>query len=326
MHPQPHQDLAMTPLVSILIPAYNRALMLPQTIESALSQSYAAVEVIVVDNCSTDGTWDVIQAYARKDSRLKAFRNDTNIGPVRNWLRCVGEARGEYAKLLFSDDMMFPGYLEHTLPHLQDPGVGFVSTAALIGATPDDGIVFYEPPAELQRMSSERYFRLLIPNRRFQVPYSPGTALFRMADMRANLRAVIPTRIPRDFAANGAGPDVLLFALTALNHDSVVMLPQVEVFLRAHQSSFTALDSGGAVTAGYRAAIAWFCRTRLTRRRWAQYVGRVWLHDMENAHSLTSPGPYSRRYEGDGTAFETVAIIASAVELALRDAGTRRSR
>ena len=170
--------------------------------------------------------------------------------------------------------MMFPGFLEQTLPVLQDPGVGFVSTAALIGATPEDGVVFYEAPADLRRMSRERYFSLLIPNRRFQVPYSPGTALFRMADMRANLSAAIPTRIPRDFAANGAGPDLLLFASTALHYASVVMLPQVEVFLRAHPESFTAMDSGNAVTEGYRAAIAWFCRTQLTRRHWARYVGR----------------------------------------------------
>lgn len=322
----PHRDVAMTPLVSILIPAYNRAAILPQTIDSALSQSYSAIEVIVVDNGSTDGTWDVIQEYARRDRRLKAFRNDTNIGPVRNWLRCVSEAQGEYGKLLFSDDLMFPGFLEHTLPFLQDPGVGFVSTAALIGATPEDGVVFYEAPAELRRMSRERYFSLLVPNTRFQLPYSPGTALFRMADMRANLRADIPTRIPRDFAANGAGPDLLLFASTALNYASVVMLPQAEVFLRAHPGSFTAIDSGNSVTEGYRSAISWFCRSRLTRRRWAQYVARVWLQDMEKSHALSSPGPYSSRYEGDGSAFETIAIVASAVELTLRDAAHKRSR
>lgn len=305
----------MPSLVSILIPVYNRETILSQTIDSALSQTYSNIEVIVVDNCSTDGTWDVIQEYARKDNRIKAFRNDTNIGPVRNWLRCVSEAQGEYGKILFSDDLMFPLYLEHTLPYLEDAEIGFVSTAALIGETPDDGVVFYATPIESEQISSKRYFNLLIPNKYFQIPYSPGAAIFRMSDIRANLRISIPTKIPRDFTKNGAGPDVLLFALTALNYKAVVMISHAEVFFRAHQGSFTTLDSGNEVTEGYHAAIAWFCKNKLTKRHWARYVARSWLTDMKRTRTLISPSKYSCRHEGDGSAFETITIILSASEL-----------
>lgn len=305
----------MSALVSILIPVYNRATILPETIDSALAQTYPNIEVVIADNCSTDGTWELIQNYARKDTRIKAFRNDSNIGPVRNWLRCVDEAQGEYGKLLFSDDLMFPQFLERTVPYLENPEIGFVSTAALIGETQDEAVVFYATPSESQQLSSQRYFDLLVPNKQLQIPYSPGAALFRMADIRANLRVEIPTKIPRDFSKNGAGPDVLLFAFTALNYKTVAMLAQAEVFFRSHPGSFTTLDSGNEVTEGYRAAIAWFCKTQLAGRHWASYVARSWLADIKKNRSLISPSKHLCRYEGDGSVLETLSLVLSALGL-----------
>jgi Glycosyltransferases involved in cell wall biogenesis len=305
----------MSALVSILIPVYNRATILPETIDSALAQTYPNIEVVIADNCSTDGTWEVIQNYARKDTRIKAFRNDSNIGPVRNWLRCVDEAQGEYGKILFSDDLMFPQFLERTVPYLENPEIGFVSTAALIGETQDDAVLFYATSGEAQQLSSQCYIDLLVPNKQLQIPYSPGAALFRMADIRANLRVEIPTKIPRDFSKNGAGPDVLLFAFTALNYKTVAMLAQAEVFFRSHPGSFTTLDSGNEVTEGYRTAIAWFCKTQLAGKQWASYVARTWLADIKKTRSFISPSKHLCRYEGDGSVLETLSVVLSALGL-----------
>src|SRR5579872_7024825 len=100
------------PLVSILIPVFNRSELIVQTIKSALMQTIAEIEVIVSDNASTDGTWDVCKTLAKEDQRVRVIRSETNLGPVRNWKRCIEVARGKYAKILFSDDLILPNYLE----------------------------------------------------------------------------------------------------------------------------------------------------------------------------------------------------------------------
>jgi len=95
----------MTPTVSICMPNYNFARYLPEAIESALRQSYTDFEFIIIDNCSTDNSVDIIKYYAERDSRIRFSVNDRNIGPVNNMNLCLQQAQGEYVKFLFSDDL-----------------------------------------------------------------------------------------------------------------------------------------------------------------------------------------------------------------------------
>ena len=95
-----------SPLVSVLIPVYNRASLISAAIESSLAQTYQNIEIIIVDNCSTDGTYEVVQRYARCDARVKCWRNDENVGAIRNWIKCLDYSHGEYIKILFSDDWL----------------------------------------------------------------------------------------------------------------------------------------------------------------------------------------------------------------------------
>lgn len=105
----------MSALVSILIPVYNRVSLVGETIESARNQTYQNIEIIIVDNCSTDGTWSVLKNFSKKDCRIRIFQNAENIGPVLNWKRCINEARGIYAKILFSDDLVSENFVENSL-------------------------------------------------------------------------------------------------------------------------------------------------------------------------------------------------------------------
>ncbi len=305
-----------SPEVSILIPVFNRKDFIAECIHSALDQTYKDFEIVVVDNASNDGTWEICQKFAEKDRRVRIFRNETNVGPVRNWLRCISEARGEYGKILFSDDLMFPGFLEHTLPYLGDPEVGFVSTAVLVGSTPANGVVTYAISNKIEHLSSYRYFELMMGA---SVPYSPGAAIFRMADIRANLHTSFPTRIPRDFAKNGAGPDILLYALTALNYRQMVILPGAEVFFRIHKSSFTIANSDNAVTKGYHAALAWFYRTKLSQSHWTRYVARIWLLKVKNSRRLSSLRKHCLEHEGRGSAIEMAFVVLAAIRIAVRE-------
>lgn len=94
-------------LISVLIPVYNRKELITETIVNALQQSYENIEIIVVDNCSTDGTYEHVVDFitcANLSKKVKVFQNDRNIGPVLNWRKCLEYSCGEYVKILFSDD------------------------------------------------------------------------------------------------------------------------------------------------------------------------------------------------------------------------------
>ena len=89
----------MTPTISIFIPVYNMAGFLPDAVESALGRRYADLELVIVDNASTDGSYEIAADYARRDARVRAVRNDTNIGPLANFNRDSSFARGAWLRV-----------------------------------------------------------------------------------------------------------------------------------------------------------------------------------------------------------------------------------
>ena len=100
----------MQPLVSVCIPAYNNAGYIKDTIDSILNQTYKNIELIIVDDCSTDNTVEVIESVS--DERIKLFHNDTNLGMTGNWNRCLELAQGEFIKLICADDMIDENAIE----------------------------------------------------------------------------------------------------------------------------------------------------------------------------------------------------------------------
>lgn len=92
------------PLVTIAIPTFNRAKSLRKAIDSALAQSYEAIEVVVSDNASTDDTLGILESY--QDSRFRYVRQETNIGLIGNWNACLHLATGEYYIILSDDDAL----------------------------------------------------------------------------------------------------------------------------------------------------------------------------------------------------------------------------
>ncbi len=94
------------PLVSIIITSYNRSAMLPKAIESALAQNYPNLEIVVSDNCSTDGSDDIIKKYT-SDPRLVYSRNDQNIGMLPNFRKATYDiAKGEFITYVNCDDYL----------------------------------------------------------------------------------------------------------------------------------------------------------------------------------------------------------------------------
>ena len=93
---------------SVCIPNFNYGNYIGETIESVLNQDYNNVEILISDNNSTDNSWEVIQGYIKKDSRIKAQQNITNLGFAGNLDPASANASGEMLILLSSDDVMNP--------------------------------------------------------------------------------------------------------------------------------------------------------------------------------------------------------------------------
>jgi len=92
--------------VSISIPTYNGALYLRECLESAIRQTFADIEIVVVDDCSTDETFGIATRFAKRDRRIKVFRNRKRLGLVKNWNKSIQYATGEWVKFLFQDDSL----------------------------------------------------------------------------------------------------------------------------------------------------------------------------------------------------------------------------
>jgi succinoglycan biosynthesis protein ExoO len=95
-------------LISIIIPAYNAQGCLARALDSALGQTHQAIEILVVDDCSTDGTVALVDAYAQRDSRVRLLRNPENAGPSAARNRGIAAATGEWIALLDADDSYHP--------------------------------------------------------------------------------------------------------------------------------------------------------------------------------------------------------------------------
>src|ERR1700748_2916719 len=96
-----------SPLVSVLMTAYNREKYIEEAIESVLASSYTNLELIIVDDCSKDNTVEIARSYEARDPRVKVFINEKNLGDYPNRNRAASLAKGEYIKYVDSDDVMF---------------------------------------------------------------------------------------------------------------------------------------------------------------------------------------------------------------------------
>ncbi len=99
-------------LISICIPTYNRAEHLEENLATIFPQLGPDIELVVSDNCSTDGTKEMIERYQQIYPTIRYFRNDCNLGFDRNLLRCLELASGAYVWFLGSDDLLREGAVE----------------------------------------------------------------------------------------------------------------------------------------------------------------------------------------------------------------------
>jgi len=114
------------PKVSVIIPTYNRKEYLEIAIRSAINQTYRDVEVLILDDCSTDNTTEIFDDY-EYTKFVRCIVNQENIGFIRNWNKGVGLSSGEYIKIMGDDDLLEISCIAKQVAILDNnPDVGIV--------------------------------------------------------------------------------------------------------------------------------------------------------------------------------------------------------
>ena len=281
-------------LVSILIPVYNREAIVGETINSAINQTYKNLEIIIVDNCSTDGTLELLKQYAAQDERIYIFQNQENIGPVRNWKRCIDEANGEYGKILFSDDVIESNFLEQTLPFLHDSDVGFVYSTVKMGADISESQITYRNFTHSGKYSSALFIEKSLYTS--GVPISPGCAIFRLKDLKENLITNILSPSIDDFLDHGAGPDLLIYLLTAKKYSLIAFIDKPLTFFRAHNESISLSDKSKHLTQCYIQSKVWFVESCFNKKEINRYYSHIWYQLWRSNNKWVSPKTILEQY------------------------------
>lgn len=115
-------------LVSVITPAFNSGMFIAETINSVLSQTYQNWELIIVDDCSTDNTIEIVKSFQEKDNRIKLFENETNKGSAFARNMALRNAKGRWIAFLDSDDVWHPYKLEKQITFMEQNGYHFSYT------------------------------------------------------------------------------------------------------------------------------------------------------------------------------------------------------
>lgn len=138
--------------VSICIPTYNGSAFLAPCLDSALAQHVENLEIVICDDCSTDDTGTIAQEYAKRDSRVRFYQNKVNLGLVENWNHTIGKATGEWIKLLFQDDLLYPDCVPRLFRSRSQPESLFIASFRDFiyeGASRNENETFYDWHAKL---------------------------------------------------------------------------------------------------------------------------------------------------------------------------------
>ena len=116
----------MTPLVTICLPVFNSSEYLQEAILSVLNQSYPRIQIIAIDDCSSDNSYEIIKSH--ESSNFIVHKNSNNLGMVENWNKCIALADGKYIKMMGADDVLMPDCLAKQVAILESQNVDMVSS------------------------------------------------------------------------------------------------------------------------------------------------------------------------------------------------------
>ena len=152
--------------ISVVMPVYNTLKYLDEAVASILGQNRTDFEFVIYDDCSTDGSYERLEEWARRDKRIKLFRGDLNLGPAASSNAVVRYATAPLIARMDSDDIAYPERLELQGAALAaDPGTGIV--ASLSDVIDSEGRLIRGP--EIWRLARSNWF----------TPFPHGSMMFR---------------------------------------------------------------------------------------------------------------------------------------------------
>lgn len=125
--------MTSNPLISIVLPVYNAEKFLKEAIESILTQSYTNYEFIIINDCSTDASWKIIQEYKQKDDRIVAIKNNINLKLSKTLNKGISLSKGKYIARMDADDVSMPDRFEKQVSFLEaNNDVGIIGSNIII--------------------------------------------------------------------------------------------------------------------------------------------------------------------------------------------------
>lgn len=133
----PGKTISVGPLITVIMPAWNAEATIKDAVLSILNQTWRNLQLIVVDDCSVDETYGILQAIASTDSRMKVLRNSTNVGPYVSKNIAVKHAEGDYITGHDADDWAHPERLEKHIGFIQESHYPRASLTYMLRIKPD---------------------------------------------------------------------------------------------------------------------------------------------------------------------------------------------
>lgn len=210
----------MSKLVSVVIPAYNHEKYIERAIKSVLEQTYKNIELIVINDGSTDSTGHVIRKI-KKDFDF-IYVNKCNEGLSRTLLRSLDMANGDYIAFLASDDVYFPNKIERQVEYLNDNPTCCGCCANVDIVDKSDNVFKSENTSTLQ---SYDFSRIMIEG--YKIP--PATLLIRKGELTENC-----------FREYLEVEDLFLWLSLVKDGGTIDVLPDVLAYYRVHDTNTTA--------------------------------------------------------------------------------------
>ena len=228
----------MNPLFTIAIPVYNRLGYIEEAVESVVSQTETDFELVIVDNCSNDGTWEYLKQLS--DERIRVFRNEQNIGMVFNWRKCIEYANGKWFKFLMSDDIMLPGAIKATRDIIENNPQIFVIISAGIGFRDSFTNKLkkqyeYSSEAEIERLSVLSVQKMAYDGK--ILPCTPNAYAVLTKDLNKLVESTEYKIVEKDLGDTGHDVDFFILYWILLKYSEVVLSKTPLYAVRCHSGN-----------------------------------------------------------------------------------------
>lgn len=323
------------PLVSFVVPTLNRRGYVNRAVRSCLAQQSEGVdvEVIVLDSCSDDGSWEELGTEFGGDARVRLLQNERGRGPTASWLDGAAHVSGDAVTFVWSDDYIFPGFAELLLPPILD-GASVAFGEGMVRDIDTESVPSVRRPTQitLARPRATGSFLVAFDSELGHLPASPACALFAPSAFAIWKQCVesfstVNPLVTQLLWRRAIGPDLLLFLIAAAcggpSELTAAFRAPVCQF-SAHPGSITVSSSPWRIQVGYWLTRAlWFTgiapRSTLDDEGRAEVTARLLAHGL----LLAIRTPRDTTTTAGLPRWQVVRSLATAIVAVLRQSRSR---